>query len=166
MKIYLIQPGENDSSNLTKNGERGLYSLARKLINDKVQIERVYVNGYNISRQSGKILSNKLEVPIISDERFFEVKKEFILGDVQGDIENLENINLFIDEIVSKGKNVIITIGGGIHRIIISKLTGMSLQETRHFSFKPAGISILYYDNTTGRWRINSLNDVNHLRIP
>jgi broad specificity phosphatase PhoE len=169
MKLYLIQPGENDSLNLTKNGELELCSLARKLINDKIEVDRVYVNGHNVSRQSGKILSNKLHVPVISDERFVEVKRENLLRDIkEKDIENLENINLFIDEVASKGKDAIITIGGGIHRLVISRLTGMSINETIHFSFFSSGLSILEKKevNGTDKWRITSINDRNHLKIP
>lgn len=167
MKIYLIQPGDNDSENLTPKGKSDILSLARKINNDKISVNRIYVNGHSISRQTGNLLSKALEVPIISDERFSEIRKEVILGNFNGfDSENLHHINLFVDEIVTRKNDAIITIGGGIHRVIISRLTGMSLPETRHFSFKSAGISTLHYDNSTGRWRINSLNDVNHLRLP
>lgn len=169
MKIYLIQPGENDSSNLTKNGELELYSLARRFLSDKIDIHRVYVNGHDVSRQSGQILSKKLEVPVISDERFVEVNRDIILGNIkEEDFDNLDNVNLFIDELANKGKNAIITIGGGIHRLIISRLTGMPINETRHFSFLPSGVSILERSKKDGteKWRIAVINDTNHLRIP
>lgn len=167
MKIYLIQPGENDLENLTDKGKSEIYSLIRRFSNDKIKINRIYVNGNSVSRQTGNMLSKAFEVPIISDERFSEIGKEVILGSFNGlDFENLQNVNLFIDEVVARKNDVIITIGAGIHRAIISRLTGLPLQETRHFYFKSAGISILSYDNGTGRWRINSLNDVNHLRLP
>ncbi len=167
MKIYLIQPGENDLKNLTDNGRSDINSLVRRFNNDKIKVNRIYVNGHSISRQTGVMLSKAFEVPIISDERFSEIGMDFILGNFnEFDFENLQNVNLFLDEIVTRKNDVIITIGAGIHRAIISRLTGMPLQETRHFSLKPAGISTLHYDNSTGRWRINSLNDVNHLRLP
>lgn len=167
MKIYLVSPGENDSRNLTDKGKSDIYSLIRKLTNDKIKVKRIYVNGHNVSRQTGNMLSKAFEVPIISDERFSEIGKGVILGSFNDlDLENLRYLNLFIDEIVARKNDVIITIGAGVHRAIISRLTGLPLQETRHFSFKSAGISTLYYDDGTGRWRINSLNDVNHLRLP
>ncbi len=167
MKIYLIQPGQNELGSLTEKGRWELNTLARRLINEKIEVNRIYVNGHSISRQTGNLLSKTLEVPIISDERFSEIRKDVILGNLnEFDIENLQCVNLFVDEIVGKKNDALITIGGGIHRVIISRLTGMPLEETRHFSLTPAGISTLYYDNSTGRWRINSLNDVNHLRLP
>ena len=167
MKIYLIQPGQNELGSLTEKGRWELNTLARRLINEKIGVNRIYVNGHSISRQTGNLLSKTLEVPIISDERFSEIRKDVILGNLnEFDLENLQCVNLFVDEIVGKKNDALITIGGGIHRVIISRLTGMPLEETRHFSLTPAGISTLYYDNSTGRWRINSLNDVNHLRLP
>lgn len=167
MKIYLIQPGENDSNNLTSNGVLQIKSLARKILSERIDVNKIYVNGSNISKQTGELLSKMLEIPIFSDERFVEIGKDIILGKFNNlDLENLDNLNLFIDEIVHKNKDVIITIGGGIHRLIISKLTGMPLVETRHFYFQNSGVSILHYDNGTAKWRISSVNDVNHLRIP
>jgi broad specificity phosphatase PhoE len=167
MKIYLVHPGENDSIYLTEGGVWQLNTLARRLINERIDVDRIYVNGHDVSRQSGHILSKILRVPIVSDERFVELNKKVILGNVDPiDLENLENINCFVDEVINKKKDAIITIGDGIHRFIISRLTGMSLQETRHFSLQSSGISTLYYDNSTAKWRINSINDVNHLRIP
>ena len=167
MNIYLIQPGQNEEGSLTEKGRWELNTLTRRLINDKINVNRIYVNGHSISRQTGDMLSKALEVPIISDERFSEIGKDVILGNFNElDFENLQCVNLFVDEIVCRKNDAMVTIGGGVHRVIISRLTGMSLEETRHFSLTPAGISTLYYDNSTGRWRINSLNDVNHLRLP
>lgn len=169
MRIYLVQPGENETGNLTEKGKWQLHTLARRLINEKIEVDRVYVNGHNISRQCGEIISKSLRVPIISDERFTEIDKLVIIGELnESHLENIENINLFIDELANKSKDVIITIGGGIHRMIISRLTGMQLSETRHFLFKSSGVSILEYsnDNGTGKWRILSLNDLTHLSVP
>jgi broad specificity phosphatase PhoE len=169
MKIYLVQPGEHESETLTQRGEWQLQTLARRLLKDKLEVDRIYVNGHNVSRESGSILSKSLKVPVISDERFREVNKEIILGDIRDhDIENMENIGLFIDEIARKGKDAIITVGGGIHRMVISKLTGMPLNETRHFSLMSSGISILEFNEKadTPKWRITTINDRNHLFAP
>lgn len=163
MKIYLVQPAYD----LSKNKDLEIQALARKLISDKININRIYVNEQEFSVGTGSILSKALKVPIVTDSRFLDVGKDVILGSSDNrDFDNLQNINLFIEEIVDKNDNVLITIGGGIHRIIISKLTGMSLAETRHFRFQNTGVSVLHYDNDTKKWRINSINDVNHLRIP
>lgn len=167
MRIYLIQPGENDSNELTDKGVIQIKLLARKLISNKIKISQIYVNGNNISRQTGELLSKAIEVPLISDERFSEVRRDVIFGNsYSSDIDNLKSINLFINEIFYRNEDVIITIGGGVHRVIISMLTGMPLEETRHFFFQNTGVSVLCYDNGTKKWRINSINDVNHLRIP
>lgn len=165
MKIYLIPPGENNSGKLTEMGRTHLFALARRLGNEKVDVDRIYVNSNSVSRESGEILSKYLKIPLTSDERFSEIKKETILGDIDDlDGENLNYINLFVEEIVNKGKDAIITIGGGVHRVVLSKLTGMNLEQTKYFSFHSSGISIVEFD--TGKWRISRLNDRNHIRIP
>ena len=169
MKIYFVHPGENKSGELTSNGVWQLKSLIRSLVNHKINVDRIYVNGHNISRQTGNILSKSLKVPIFSDERFVEINKSVILGDFkEGDIENLENVNLFVDEIISVGKDVIITIGGGIHRAIISRLAGFNLDTTKHFSLSHGSISLLEYHHVdgTGIWRIAYLNYTTHWRFP
>ena len=169
MKIYLIQPGENDSTYLTEEGVWQINSLARRMINDRVSAERIYVNGHDISRQSGHILSKSLKIPVVSDERFVDVNKNVVLGEIDSyEFENLENITCFIDEIVNKGKDAIVVIGEGVHRVFISKLTGMPLRETRHFSLMHTGISVLEYLNngSTGNWRMSLLNDRAHLNVP
>lgn len=171
MKIYLIHPGDSDLNDLTPKGILQMKNLSRKLISDKLSFDKIYVNGHDVSRQSGNILSKSLKIPIISDERFVEITKKVILGDLDDfDQNNLDHINLFAKEIAEIGKDVIITMGGGIHRVLISALTGMPLNETRHFSLYPSGVSILQYsegsDDGTGRWRISVLNDRTHLKIP
>lgn len=171
MKIYLIHPGDSDLNDLTSKGILQMKNLSRKLISDKLKFDRIYVNGHDVSRQSGNLLSKSLKIPVISDERFVEITKKVILGDLDDfDQDNLNYINLFAKEIAQNGKDVIITMGGGIHRVLISALTGMSLSETRHFSLYPSGVSILQYsenlDGDTGRWRILALNDRTHLGIP
>ncbi|HLC73267.1 MAG TPA: hypothetical protein VJH20_01370 [Candidatus Nanoarchaeia archaeon] len=169
MKIYLVHPGENDSFNLTANGVCQMQSLARRLIQDNVSVDRIYANGHEVSRQSGIILSKSLKVPVINDERFVEPNKKVIFGDLdENDNENLSYINLFIENIVSKGKDLIITMGEGIHRFVISTLTGLSLHETKHFLLFSAGLSVLHYtsNDSTGVWRMSLINDRSHLRIP
>lgn len=167
MKIYLVQPTPHVSSNFTDSVNFEIQALARRMLSNKINIGRIYVNGNDISQKTGSILSKILHVPVFRDDRFSEVNKNVIFGNFENiDFQNLENINLFIEEIVDKNNDVVITIGEGVHRVIISKLTGMSLTETRHFYFQNAGISVLHYDNATKIWRINSINDVNHLRFP
>lgn len=169
MKIYLVQPGDNDSFNLTANGVCQMQSLARRLRYDNVNVDEIYANGHEVSRQSGIILSKSLKVPVINDERFVEINKKVIFGDLdENDHENLNYIHLFIDEVVSKGKDSIITMGEGIHRLVISTLTGLSLHETKHFSLLSASLSVLHYtsDDSTGVWRMSLINDRSHLRIP
>lgn len=169
MRIYLVHPGENDGGSLTDNGIWQLNMLAKRLAIDRFRADRIYANGHDVSRQSAGILARSLGIPIFHDERFVEVKKSAIEGNLtDADVENLEYINLFIDEVVMNGKDIVVTLGDGIHRAVISRLTGMPLHSTRHFSLWPGSISVLQRQNigSTGEWRISAVNDTNHLRVP
>ncbi len=169
MKIYLIHPGENDGEQLTNNGLLQLNLLTRRLLADRFRAERIYANGHTVSTQGASLLSRSLKIPLVHDERFVEVKKSTIEGSYnQEDLENLEYINLFVEEVVKDGKDAIISLGDGIHRAIISRLTGMPLHSTRHFSLWPSSISVLQHEDigSTGLWRMTRVNDTNHLRIP
>lgn len=165
MKLYLAHPGENDGNNLTSKGEWQIKTLARRLNTDSIKVNRVYSNGHSVSTQSGDILSRTLTTPLIHDERFVEINKSFIEGFFnESEIENLDYIHLFADEIVSKCEDAILVLGDGIHRAVISRLTGMPLSATRHFSLSPGSISVL--SGSTGSWRIDRVNDTNHIRLP
>ena len=169
MKIYLIHPGENDGERLTDNGLLQLNLLSRRLAVDHFRAAKIYANGSTFSTQGATILSRSLNIPLFQDERFTEVKKSTIEGNFsQQDLENLEYINLFVDDVVKDGKDTAISLGDGIHRAIISRLTGMPLHSTRHFSLWPGSISVLQYEGAgnTGLWRMTRVNDTNHLRIP
>src|SRR3989338_2235366 len=158
MKIYFIHPGENDGNSLTDNG---IWQL-NMLVIDHFRADRIYANGHDVSRQSAGILGKSLGIPIFHDERFVEVKKSAIEGNLtKSDIENLEYINMFVDEIVMNGKDAVVSLGDGIHRALISRLTGMPLHSTRHFSLWPGSISVLQHQNigSTGVWRMTSVND-------
>src|SRR3989344_3779665 len=79
----------------------------------------------------------------------------------------LLQLNLLIYDVVKDGKDTAISLGDGIHRAIISRLTGMPLHSTRHFSLWPGSISVLQYEGAgnTGLWRMTRVNDTNHLRV-
>jgi broad specificity phosphatase PhoE len=167
MKVYLVHPGENEFGNLTSDGTWQIKSVARRFLAERLDVGKVYVNGNNISKQSGNILSKALLVPIVSDERFIEVTKEVVYGNIKDlDVENLGYIDLFADEIVNRGGDVIIIVGGGVHRVVISRLTGMSLPETRHFTLSHGGVSVLEYDDCEMVWKIECINDKTHLIRP
>ncbi len=169
MEIYLAHPGENDGQSLTDGGIWQMHTLARRLNIEKTNFGKVYANGHNVSRQAAQILGHALGSPIVHDERFTELNKTFIEGSFnESEFENLGYLNLFVDEVVGRGENALVILGDGMHRAIISRLTGLPLVSTRHFSLAPASLSVLKYHGSgnTGVWRLNVVNDVNHLRVP
>ncbi len=169
MEIYLAHPGENDGQDLTEQGIWQMKNLARRLKIENIKFDRIYANGHNVSRQAAWILGSFVGSSIIHDERFVELNKTFIEGNFsESDFENLEYIHLFVDEIISCGENALVIFGEGIHRAIMSRLTGLPLASTRYFSLSPANLSVLKYHDVgnTGFWRLNVVNDVNHLRVP
>lgn len=169
MKLYFVHPGENDGEGLSSKGQWEIKMLARRLMLNGFKVDYVYTNGHLFSTQTGKILSRSLNIPFVSDERFSEISKEAIDGNfTQRDCENIEYVNLFVDEILKDGKDALITIADGIHRAIISRLTGMPISATKHFLFRQGSISLLTYQTSgdTGNWRMAYLNDTSHLRLP
>ena len=170
MKIYLAHPGENDGDCLTPLGVWQIKTLARRLNTEGVKVGKVYANGHSVSKHGAEILSRAIGSPVVHDERFFELDKSFIEGLSFSELEseNIEYIHLFVDEILRKGEDALITLGDGIHRAVISRLTGMPLASTRHFSLSPASLSVIrhYPIGSTGAWRIDIANDINHLRVP
>lgn len=169
MEIYLAHPGENNGVSLTEQGVWQMGALARRLHIEKLNFGKIYANGHNVSRQAAWILGSSVGIPIIHDERFVELNKNFIEGSFsESEFENLNYVNLFVDEVVGRGDNALIILGDGMHRAIISRLTGLPLDSTRHFSLSSASLSVLKYYNSgsTGFWRLNVVNDVNHLRVP
>ncbi len=169
MEIYLAHPGENDGQDLTEQGVWQMENLARRLKIENIKFDRIYANGHNVSRQAAWILGSSAGSPIIHDERFVELNKTFIEGSFsEPEFENLGYINLFVDEVVGRGENALVILGDGMHRAIMSRLTGLPLVSTRHFSLSPASLSVLKYygAGSTGFWRLNVVNDVNHLRVP
>ena len=169
MEIYLAHLGENDGQSLTETGVWQMSALARRLQTEGVNVGKVYANGHNVSRQAAEILRRAVGSPIVHDERFVEINKSFIEGDFSElEFDNLAYIHLFVDEILGRGENALISLGDGMHRAIISRLTGLPLVSTRHFSLSPASLSVLKYHNvgSAGFWRLNVVNDVNHLSVP
>ncbi len=169
MEIYLAHPGENDGQSLTDEGVWQIGALARRLNIEKIKFDKIYANGHNVSRQSALILGKSFGSRIVHDERFVELNNTIIDGEFNDlEFENLSYINLFVDEVVSRGESTLVILGDGIHRAIISRLTGLPIDSTRHFSLSPASLSVLKYhgSGSTGFWRLNVVNDVNHLRVP
>lgn len=169
MEIYLAHPGENDGQNLTERGVWQMNALARRLRMERVSVGKVYANGHLVSAQSGDILSRTLRVPLVRDERFVEFDfGSLIANPFSVDNDNIESIHVFVDELVRRGEDAIIAMDGGIHRAVISRLTGLSLEDTKHFDLSPASLSVLQYASMNGTrgWRIASVNDTAHLHVP
>ncbi len=169
MKIYLAHPGENDGRFLTERGIWQTKTLARRLSTDGVKFGRVYANGHNVSKQTADIISKYVGTPIIHDERFLEIPKEVIEGAYdEMQMENLDYINLFVSEVIDRGEDALIVIGEGVHRAVISRLTGMPLASTRHFSLSNGSLSVIRHHSSdnSGVWRISSVNDITHLNVP
>ena len=169
MKLYLVNPGKHESGELNEEGIRQIKLLARRLTLDRTSIDRIYANGHLVSVQSGGILSRALRIPLVRDERFIDFDfRSLITNPFSVDADNLELIYFFVDEIVRRGKDAVIAMDGGIHRAVISRLTGLSLADTRHFELMPASLSVLQYHSMDGieGWRLSVVNDTTHLRVP
>ncbi len=173
MKIYLVRHGEKESEEyedlLTETGERQIMLLARKLKFDNLFVSKIYSTNHYRSIKTAEILSKKLLIPVFRDDRIIEIDKEFFwVPDLFIEDEKILAIKEFVDEIVSKGEDVILAMHGGINRVVISHLTGLPLKEMKFFAMDLGSLSIIEKSEIMGKmmWNLKLLNDTTHLRVP
>ncbi len=173
MKIYLVRHGEKEDETkdppLTEKGERQINLLARRLKQEKVKVSKIYTTNYLRTIKTADIISKKLCLPVVRDDRLNELYSEFFyLPDVSVEHEMIFAVKTFVDELVSKKQDVILAMHGGINRAIISHLTGISLKEMRFFGMDFGSISLIEYTELMGKniWRVKFLNDATHLKVP
>ena len=176
MKIYLIRHGEKaertiekEDPSLTAEGMRQIMLLARRLKLENVRADKIYSSSHIRSVETAQILSKKLIIPVIKDDRLVELERELFYGpDINVIIEEVIAVKNFVDELVSKNKDVILAFHGGINRLIIGHLLGIDFRQMRHFLMDFASLSLMQYIDVRGKmaWRVVFLNDTTHLRVP
>ncbi len=173
MKIYLVRHGEKESegadAELTENGERQITLLARRLKHDKVNVSRIYSTNHSRSVRTAEILSKALALPVVRDDRLRELERN-LFNEQNSNVEHddVQAVNLFIEEMVSRRQDIILAMHGGINRAVISYLTGIGLYDMRHFFMDFASVSLIELVEIDGqiKWRVKMLNDTTHLRVP
>ncbi len=170
MKIYLVRHGEKDKEGfyglLTNTGIEQVKKLAARFSNEDAKV--IYSSANPRSYQTAEIISERIKLPIKKIEKIKEIERETFLNEniLEEEKINLENINKFLEELIKKNENCILSMHAGINRAIISFLLGIPLKKTIALTQGLANITELEYKEIYGEkiWCINSLNDINHLK--
>ena len=114
-------------------------------------------------------MSKALALPVVRDDRLRELERN-LFNEQNSNVEHddVQAVNLFIEEMVSRRQDIILAMHGGINRAVISYLTGIGLYDMRHFFMDFASVSLIELVEIDGqiKWRVKMLNDTTHLRVP
>lgn len=178
MRIILVRHGQsennagiNDShdSPLTKKGRMQAERLGKKLKKEKVKIDMIYTSDLIRSRETGKIISDILKVPIKTGfEGLNEYHHRRLVSRVQGMLNfRVRKLKKFLKEISkdrNKDKTILIAAHGITNRIILGILLGIPLRlplmRLRHDN---TGFSVLRWVEDFKNWNLESMNDIYHL---
>lgn len=150
MHVYVVPHG-------SEADDKRIELLARRLKYDKVVIDRIYATSHPASESAAHVLSRHLRSPLVRDDRlpahdFYDRESESILLQ-------------FIQEIVSRGKDVLLMVPPGMGQEMLGHLLSLPPEQTRFFMLDPIGVSCVSYIAPQG-WCLALLNDTHHLRIP
>ena len=164
MKIYFVRHDENEiDEDLIENEDRQIKLLAHKLKLDKLKVSKIYSTIHSRSIRTAEILSKTLLIPNFREDRFKELNYKTSFFD-----EDLFFVKMFVDELISNKRDVLLVMSEEISWTIISYLTDLSLKNMRNFTLDFASISMIELTEIEGTllWRVKFLNDTMHLRIP
>ena len=171
MKIYLIRHGakekEGFDGKLIWEGIEQIRKLAERFSNSDAKV--IYSSANPRSLQTAQIIREYSKLPLIQINSIREIEKETFFNFEEAPEEeklNLENLKIFLNELMNKNENCILAMHAGINRAIISLLLDIPLKKTIVFTQSVANITELEYKEVYGekRWCLNLLNDINHLK--
>lgn len=171
MEIYLVRHGEKekgDDLSLTDKGVTQSAALAKRL-SDKC-FDLVYSSEMIRSKETARIVSEKLDCEVVSDKRLNEFRLSMIKKDkvnwFKEETVSYNNLLDFLNKLTSKkGEDisVLIIAHGVTNRIIMSYLLELPMNNIVRFEQKETGISSLYWIEKFNNWRVEYWNDSNHL---
>ena len=178
MKIILVRHGESEfnakkiiseDSPLTKKGKLQAEALGKKLKKDKIKINKIYTSNLSRSKETGKIISKIIKVPIKTG---FKGLNEYGSENLRSRLRILFNLRIrklkkFLKEIAKdkeKNKTILVVAHGVTNRIIIGHLLKIPIKKQLfRLMQENTGLSILSWNEYFKNWRLNSLNDLSHL---
>jgi len=178
MKIILVRHGESErnakvsagrDTPLTKKGKLQAELLGKKLKKEKIKIDKIYTSNLIRSRETAKIISEEIKVPVKTG---FKGLNEYGVKSLKNRLRTLFNLRVrklkkFLEEITKnkeKDKTIMVVAHGVTNRMIIGILLGMPLKKQLLQIWQHnAAISILTWNKKFKNWGLEFSNDRSHL---
>ena len=170
--MFVIRHGEKENdnfdSNITGLGKNQARNIS-KLFKDS-GIKRIYTSANPRSIQTGKIISEEINIPIEIIDSISELQKEVFFqkeSEWKDDCRKIiENVREFLAQIKEKDEDVMLTMNAGINRVILSIILDIPLHKTIHFTQEVACLNLFEFKEIYGekRWCVGLLNSTYHLK--
>lgn len=181
MNIIFVRHGESESnakiskdknSRLTKKGERQAEYLGKRL--RRYNISEIYTSNLIRSKQTGKIVSDILKIPVKESLTELDeypgnyLKSRFRIFSLKlGKRKN--RLKIFLNKISKERKSdktILIVAHGITNRIIMGHLSQIPINKRiLRFSQENSCVNILSWKEEYNNWNINCVNDIEHLPL-
>ena len=178
MKILLVRHGEsernvgmncNKDSPLTEKGEKQAEFLGKSLRKQKIDIDSIYSSNLKRSKKTAKIISQITKIPIKKNsEGLDEYPSKYLRRKLSASFNSrVRQLKKFLKDISKdkeKDKTILIVAHGITNRIIIGYFLEIPLRkQLLRFKQHNTGLNILEWSEKYKNWRLEFLNDINHL---
>jgi len=167
MKIYLIRHGDKDGHGfeaaLTEVGKIQIKNLAKKILN--LPVENIFSSSNPRSIESAKIISNEHGKDFEIVRSIQEFNREIFLEGMsavdQNERTKYSNLISFLNNIMDKGKNVLLVMNAGVNRAIMCHLLKYPLEAAITLTQDLASLTELERKEIYGKrvWCLNSINN-------
>lgn len=171
MKIIFIRHGkttEKGSNWLIKRGRMQVTELAKKL---KIfKIDKIYSSDLARAKQTAKIISNELKLPVILTSALREHKGKILRENKKSwtkkEKKQFNELKSFLKEISkkpNKDETILLIDHGNTNRLIISNFLKMGTKKLLFFRQKNSCINMIYWTDKFKNWRLEIMDDYSHL---
>jgi len=171
MKIIFVRHGkttEKGSNWLIKRGRMQIKELAKKL--KRFKIDKIYASDLARAKQTAKIISNELKLPVILTSSLREHSSKILRENKKywnkEEKEQFKELKSFLKEISkkpNKDETILLIDHGNTNRLIISHFLKMSTKKLLFFRQKNSCINMIYWTEKFKNWRLEIMNDYSHL---
>ncbi len=172
MKLIFVRHGKTSErggdSFLIKRGRKQVVFLAKRL--KKFKIDKIYSSDLARAKQTAKIISKELELPITitSDLREYSIDllKKNKKNWTKEEIKQFKRLRSFLRKISKKPEkteNILLISHGITNRLIISYFLNILYKKMLSFRQKNTCMNIIYWANYSKNWRLETMNDYSHL---
>lgn len=171
MKIIFVRHGktsEKGSNWLIRRGRMQVKRLAKKL--KRFKIDKIYVSDLARAKQTAKIISNELKLPIILTSSLREHRGKILRENKKywnkEETKQFNELKSFLKEISkkpNKNETILLVDHGNTNRLIISHFLKISTKKLLFFRQKNSCINMIYWMDKFKNWRLEIMNDYSHL---